>query len=100
MMNILDFGTILRELREASGMTQEQLARKIGVSKSSVSLYELHQRLPYPDTLAEIARAFRVSTDYLLGIDKGKRIDVSELDEREIEAIEHMIRVLIENKKK
>ena len=99
-MNVLDFGTILRELREESGMTQEQLAKKIGVSKSSVSLYELHQRLPYPDTLAEIARVFRVSTDYLLGIEKKRSLDLSELDAKETEIIENLVNFLIENKKK
>lgn len=87
-MNVLDFGIKLRELRERAGMSQKQLAAYIGVSPTSISLYELHERMPKQETMAEIARIFRVSTDYLLGIEKKRVLDLSGLTEEEIEILE------------
>lgn len=89
-MNVLDFGIKLRELRERAGMSQKQLAAYIGVSPTSISLYELHERMPKQETMAEIARVFRVSTDYLLGIEKKRTLDLSGLTEEEIEILERL----------
>ncbi len=93
-MNTLDFGKILRDLREKSGMSQKQLAERIGVSKASVSQYELHERLPSADVLANAASLFRVSTDYLLGLDKINRADLSGLDNDDIKYVESLIELL------
>ena len=90
-MNTLDFGKILRDLRERSGMSQKQLADRIGVSKASVSQYELHERLPSADVLANAASLFRVSTDYLLGLDKIKRADLTGLGDDDIKYVESLI---------
>lgn len=95
-MSTLDFGKILRDLREKAGMTQQQLAKHIGVSKATVSLYELHERLPPADVLANAAALFHVSTDYLLGLDKVKRAELSGLEETDIEYVENLIRLLRE----
>ncbi len=95
-MSTLDFGKILRDLREKAGMTQQQLAKHIGVSKATVSLYELHERLPSADVLANAAALFHVSTDYLLGLDKVKRAELSGLEENDIEYVENLIRLLRE----
>lgn len=89
-MNTLIFGTILKELREKSGMSQGQLAERIGISKSSISLYELHARMPSVEILAGVAEAFRVSTDYLIGIKKTKSMDLSGLNEDEIKIPENL----------
>lgn len=93
-MCTLDFGKILRDLREKAGMSQKQLAEHIGVSKATVSLYELHERLPSADVLANAAVLFHVSTDYLLGLDKVERADLSGLGEEDIELVNHVIEVL------
>ena len=71
-------------------MSQKQLAAYIGVSPTSISLYELHERMPKQETMAEIARIFRVSTDYLLGIEKKRALDLSGLTEEEIEILERL----------
>lgn len=75
-----DFGNRLKELRRQSGMTQKQLAEKIGITKSVVSFYELRERTPSPEILVKLAAEFKVSADYLLGIEKRKSIDISGLD--------------------
>ena len=62
-----DFGKRLRNLRLQSGLTQKQLAARIGVTTSVVSFYELRERTPSPEVLAKLADVFHVSTDYVFG---------------------------------
>ena len=84
---MVDFGTKLKELRKQAGMTQQELATKLGITKSVVSYYELSERTPSPDVLKDLALIFRVSTDYLLGIERAKTIDVSDLSDDEIKLL-------------
>ena len=84
---MVDFGKRLKELRKQSGMTQEQLANKFGITKSVVSYYELSERTPSPDVLKDLALIFRVSADYLLGIERSKTIDVSDLTDDDIKLL-------------
>lgn len=65
-------------------MTQLQLAQRMGITKSVVSFYELQERTPSPDVLVKLAGIFRVSTDYLLGLDKRETIDISGLDKKDV----------------
>ena len=81
---LVDFGSRLKELRTQAGMTQLQLAQRMGITKSVVSFYELQERTPSPDVLVKLAGIFRVSTDYLLGLDKRDTIDVSGLDKKDV----------------
>lgn len=63
----MDFGTRLKQLRTEHKLTQEELGKKINVSKASISLYEKNLRDPSKDSLVTLANFFNVSTDYLLG---------------------------------
>jgi len=54
-------------LRQSNNLAQGQLARLIGVDRSTISSYESNMRQPSLDTLSRIADVFGVSTDYLLG---------------------------------
>ncbi len=60
------FGRHLRELRQRAGLSQEALARRLGVSPQSVSKWELAANLPETDVLLPLARLLGVSTDELL----------------------------------
>ena len=61
-------GQRLRQLRISRGMTQVQLADRLGVSASAIGMYEQGRRQPDNATLAKIRDEFSVSTDYLLGL--------------------------------
>ena len=91
-----DFGIRLKELRTQAGLTQKQLAERIGVTKSVVSFYELRERTPSPEVLVKLAAIFHVSSDYLLGIEKGKSIDISGLDAE----AEKAVRLIVEQLRK
>lgn len=87
------FGARLKQLRQASGLTQKQIAERIWVSKAAVSNYELYDRCPTPEILIKLARVFHVSTDYLLGIEQQQQqiLEVSDLTAEDMEIIENLI---------
>lgn len=61
------FGQRLKALRNGRGISQNELSKYIGVSKSSVNMYERDEREPGFETLEAIADFFNVNMDYLLG---------------------------------
>lgn len=90
----MDFGSTLKELRIQNGLTQKQLADQLGVTKSVVSFYERQERTPSPEVLRKMAAVFRVSTDFLLDIDSTKRLDVSDLDDEDIQLVSLLVETL------
>ena len=97
---MVDFGNTLKELRQKAGLTQKQLADKMGITASVVSYYELSERNPSPEVLVKLASIFHVTTDFLLGIQKNpdESLDISDLDKDEVELLQHTVTVL-RNKK-
>lgn len=80
-----DFGEILKALRLSKGFTQQQLADRLGICKTSVSYYEQSRRLPPSELLIDLSRVFHVSVDYLLGLEQKKRtLEVSDLPKKDI----------------
>ena len=67
--SLINFAFTLRELRTKRGISQSDLARLLGVARTTVSSYENGSRKPDNETLVLIANCFQVSTDYLLGIE-------------------------------
>ncbi|MDO0824040.1 helix-turn-helix domain-containing protein [Desulfosporosinus nitroreducens] len=63
----MGFSQRLVALRQKKGLTQEELAQMVNMSRSALSLYELSRREPDFSTLGTLADFFEVSTDYLLG---------------------------------
>lgn len=68
-------------------MTQKVLASRLGLATSAICSYEAGARYPSYEILIKIAGIFRVSTDYLLGLEEKRYIDVSELSEEDIEIL-------------
>lgn len=62
----MTFGEKLQKLRRAQGMSQEQLAIQLGLSRQAVSKWELNEATPDTENVVQISRIFAVSTDYLL----------------------------------
>lgn len=59
-------GDKITNLRKKNGMSQEELAEKLGVSRQSISKWESSQSIPDLNRILELGRVFGVSTDYLL----------------------------------
>lgn len=89
-----DFGKRLKALRYKKHMTQADLSDRLGVTKSVISAYENGVRMPSYDILIQISRIFRVTTDYLLGLETKQEIDVSGLTEEEVLALINLIKAM------
>lgn len=61
------FDKILKLLRNEKNMSQQELADALGISKSSINMYERGERQPNFEVLETIADFFNVDIDYLLG---------------------------------
>ena len=64
------FSNKLKELRKSKhGLTQEMVAKQIGIAKTTYSAYEQGKRQPDFDILKKLAKYFNVTTDYLIDND-------------------------------
>lgn len=68
----------LRELRINMGLTQTEIAEKLGISRVNYNRYEKGERTPDDDLKRKLADFFNVSIDYLIGHKEG--YDVHSLD--------------------
>lgn len=91
---MVNFGNTLKTLRISHNLTQAQLAQRLGLTKSVISAYETGLRMPSYDVLINISKLFKVSTDYLLGLEQKQQIDLSGLTEDEISALKNLIRAM------
>lgn len=91
---MVDFGRKIKALRLEQEMTQQQVADRIGVTKSVVSAYETNLRMPSYDVLKRLATLFRVSTDYLLGMEKTATIDITGLSGKDVDIVYALVRHL------
>ena len=78
---MVDCSEKLKALREARGLTQLQVANRVGISKAMISAYETASKAPSIEVLIRLSRLFGVSVDYLVCVDAPKYIDVSDLDD-------------------
>lgn len=67
------FPSRLRELRKEKGVSQDTVSKELGVSKSTVGLWETGDTLPDAKSVYDLAVYFEVSTDYLLGLSKSSK---------------------------
>lgn len=91
---MVNFGNTLKTLRVQNGLTQAQLAQRLGLTKSVISAYETGLRMPSYDVLIAIAKLFKVSTDYLLGLEQKQQFDLSGLTEEERLALMNLIKAM------
>ena len=88
----------IKELRQARGWTQADLARRLGVTRNGVNSWEQGLSMPSPASLVDLARLFSVSTNYLLGVEQLNSVNVTGLDERDVAILAELADRLRENK--
>lgn len=69
------FKEMLKYLRSRENLSQAELAEKLGVAKSTISMYEVGRREPDFETLEAIADLFNVDMNFLLGKDGSENDD-------------------------
>ena len=81
----------IKVLREQKGMTQSQLAKHLGITRSSVNAWEMGISVPSTQYIVELSHTFKVSTDYLLGVDSSATVSVAGLSEKDVELVHAII---------
>ncbi len=84
----------IKSLREQRGITQAALAKQLGITRSGVNAWEMGISIPSTQYVVELAVFFKVSTDYLLGVNSTMSIDVSGLTEKDILVVHELVRHL------
>lgn len=81
----------IKLLREKRGITQSELANRLGITRSGVNAWEMGISVPSTQYVVLLAKFFEVSTDYLLDLPQTATISVEGLTEREIASLVEII---------
>lgn len=81
----------IKALREQKELTQTELSKLLGITRSSVNAWEMGISVPSTQYIVELAHIFKVSTDYLLCVDNSATISVAGLTEKDIQLVHTMI---------
>ena len=84
-------GDTIRALREQAGYSQSELAKKLSVTRSSVNAWESGLSAPTAVYIIELAKLFHVSTDFILGQEHSRQINLSGLTEREVRILYELL---------
>lgn len=103
------FGNRIRKLRLNSGMTMDELASKLNITKSRISMWENNGAVPREEMLIKLSNLFKVSIDYLLGNEKlednkpdNQRLNyiqrsLGKLDDERLEKAESVLKAVFED---
>lgn len=104
----------LKKIRNKKGLTQADVAAKLGITYQAYAHYETGRRQPDPEMLLKMANLFGVSTDYLLGRDETPTLTIpktltdtqiaftegiKDLDEEELQQVADFVDFLKNRKK-
>lgn len=81
----------IKLLREKQGITQSELAKRLGITRSGVNAWEMGITVPSTQYIVELSLLFKVSTDYLLDMPQTKSVAVDGLSDREIASVVEII---------
>ncbi len=81
----------IKELREHNHFSQAELAKILGITRSSVNAWELGISVPSTKYVIELAHLFSVSADYLLEIGHKEMLDISGLDDDSVKILTDMV---------
>lgn len=81
----------IKALRENAGLTQAEVARTLGISRSGVNAWEMGLSVPSTQYVVELAKKFDVSADYLLGLEDTASISVKGLSHKQVSVLLELI---------
>lgn len=77
----------ISELRNRFGITQSELAKRLGVTRSSVNAWELGFATPQLKHVVEMSKIFGTTVDGILNVSPKVIVDISDLSEKEQQAV-------------
>ena len=91
---VLNIADRIKYLRERYSMTQTDLAKRLGVSRSAVNLWEMSVSSPSLANLVEMSKIFDVNVDYLINVTDKITIDITDLKPNEREIVMKLVECL------
>ena len=96
---ILNIADKIRLLREQRGLTQTDLAKMLGISRSAVNSWEMSLSLPSLTNIVELAKIFHVSTDFFFFLSDKFLLDITDLSSDEKEIVTKMVACFLKKRK-
>lgn len=93
-MDVYDFGLRLKSLREKRGLSQNEVAERLGVTGATISGYEANIQSPPIENLKKLALIYGVSTDFLLGLNDREEIFLDDFERQERDAVIQIIEAI------
>lgn len=93
-------GNTLKNLREQAGYTQLELAKLLGISRTSVTAWENSTNSPNATYLIELSKLYGRSVDYILGLDRVESLCLDNLNDEEKNVLLHLWRYIRANRQK
>ena len=93
-MEIYDRGLRLKNLREKCRLSQQAVADRLEVTRSTISAYERNTKTPSVDMLVRLAILYHSSVDFILGLEDRTNIYVDDLAESQQATVVKMIDIL------
>lgn len=90
----------IKELREKNNMTQSDLARRLGITRSSVNAWEMGISIPSTEKVVDLCLILHTTSDYLLGLDKNELLPVDKYSSKEKELVYLLVDYFDSNTKK
>lgn len=87
----------IKLLRESNGLTQSELAKQLGLTRSSINAWEMGLSIPSTQYIVELSKLFNVSSDFILGIESKAVISVEGLSNKQVVAIKQIVDCFKEN---
>ncbi len=81
----------IKLLRESQHMTQAELAKKLGITRSGVNAWEQGISVPSTQYIIQLAHLFHASADFLLGIEQNATLDISGLSEEDCAVVQRLV---------
>lgn len=81
----------IKHLREELNLSQAELAKRLGITRSSVNAWELGISVPSTQYIVELSELFKVSTDYLLCVDSTACVSVKGLSEEDVKLVYSLV---------
>lgn len=82
MLNLVEIGETIKQLRLNKSITQEQLAEKLFVSRQAVSRWEMGLALPSIDNICELTKIFDATFETILCLDQHTKLNPDNLFEK------------------
>ena len=76
----MEFSERLKDLRKQAGLTQVEVAEKLGISQPAYASWERGAKKPTQDNLVKIAQILNVSVDYLVGNSEEKADELDNIE--------------------